>query len=213
MSPAPDAGTVTFTDGGAPISGCSAVALSVAMAGQAVCQTAFAQAGTHELAASYSGDALYAASASAALEESITAATATAVGGGSSAPPAPQHRVVRPVISHASISPRHVTAAHTPTLRLTMSEAATLHVAITRLRPGHVVAHRCSSKLHGGKPCLVRMTLAHLHFHARAGPAAFKLSLRKFAPGHYTAVIYATDDAGRRSRTIRIRFTIVGAQR
>ena len=71
VAPAPDAGTVTFTDGGAPISGCSGIAVTAAPIGQAACHTAFAQPGTHILAASYSGDAFYAASTSVVLAESV----------------------------------------------------------------------------------------------------------------------------------------------
>ena len=213
VAPTPDGGLVTFTDGGAPILGCSGIAVSAATAGQAVCHTAFAQAGTHNLAASYSGDAFYAASASAVLYESVTSGTGTAGGGGSSGGGSSGGGPHSPVISHASISPRRFTATRSATLRLTLSEAATLTVAITELRHGHVVGHRCSSKVHKGKSCAVRVTLVRLHFHARAGRKAFKLSLRQLAAGRYTAFIYATDHAGRRSRTIRIAFTIVRAQR
>jgi hypothetical protein len=37
----------------------------------------------------------------------------------------------------------------------------------------------------------------------------FRLPLRRLAPGHYTAVVYGVNAAGRRSRTIRITFTLV----
>ena len=151
---------------------------------------------THDLAASYSGDAFYAASTSAVLAESVTSG-----------------RPHSPVISHASISPRRFTATRVATLRLTLSEAATLSVAVTGLRHGHVMGDRCSSKMHRGKSCQVRVTLLRLHFHARSGRKAFKLSLRQLATGRYTALIYAADHAGHRSRTIRITFTIVRAQR
>ena len=218
VAPAPDGGTVTFTDGGATILGCSGVAVSAATAGQAVCHTVFAQAGMHNLAARYSGDAFYAASASAVLAESVSSGTGSAGGGGSSgtgtaggggSSGGSPHS---PVISHPSISRRRFTATHAATLRLTLSEAATLIVAITKPGHGHVVGHGCSSKVHRGKSCLLRVTLLRLHFHARAGRNAFKLSLRRLATGHYTAFIYATDHASRRSRMTRITFTIVRAQ-
>ena len=204
VTPPPDGGTVTFTDAGSPIAGCSDIGVSAARAGQAVCQTTFARAGKHILAASYSGDAFYAPSASAGLAESVISATGSGLSGGS-----PRS----PVISLFSISPRRFTAAHAATLRLTLNEAATLTVAITKLRHGHVVARRCSTRAHKGKPCLLRVTLVRLRYHARPGLNALKLSLRHRAPGRYTALIYATDHAGRRSRTIRITFTILHAQR
>jgi polyvinyl alcohol dehydrogenase (cytochrome) len=200
VAPTPAGGKVTFTDGGAPIRGCSGIAVSAATVGQAVCHAAFAPAGTHKLAASYSGDAFNAASTSAPLNEFVTSGT----GGGGPHPP---------VISRASISPRRFRATRAATLRLTLSEAATLHVAITKLRHGHVVGHRCSSKAHRGKSCSARLTRKRLRFRARAGRNAFKLRLRHLAAGRYTGFIYATDHAGRRSRTIGITFTIVRAQR
>jgi hypothetical protein len=46
-------GTVSFTDGGNPIAGCTNVALS---GGQAQCQTSALSIGNHTIAASYSGD-------------------------------------------------------------------------------------------------------------------------------------------------------------
>jgi polyvinyl alcohol dehydrogenase (cytochrome) len=188
VSPAPDSGTVTFTDGGTPISGCSAVPVSAATAGQAVCQTPFARSGTHRLEATYSGDAFYAASVSALITESVTSG---------------------PVISHASISPHRFRAAHAATLRLTLSEAATLTVAVIQVRHGHIALHRCSARAHRGKRCTVLVTLTRRHFHARAGRNAFKLLLRHLRPGHYTLLIHGTDHAGRGSRTIGITITIL----
>ena len=201
VSPAPDSGTVAFIDGGAPISGCAAIAVSAATAGHAVCRAAFAHTGTHNLAASYSGDVFYAASASAVLAESVKSGKRSAG--------AERHSRV---ISHASISPRRFTATRAATLRLTLSEGTRLTVVITELRHGRLIGRRCSLHLHKGKRCLVRVTRLRVHFQAHAGRQAFKLRLRHLAPGHYTAFIYATDHAGRRSRTVRITFTIVRVQ-
>jgi hypothetical protein len=139
------------------------------------------------VAAAYSGDALYSASASAALAVSITG----------------------PVIHHASMLPRRVTAGHTAILRLTLSEAASLFVAITQLRHGHISGHRCSSRAHRSKRCLVRVTLLRRRLRAHAGRNALNLSLRHLAPGRYTALIHAIDRTGGRSLTIRVTFTII----
>ncbi len=64
-------------------------------------------------------------------------------------------------------------------------------------------------KARRGRGCQVRVTLVRLRFHPRAGRRALTLSLRRLAPGRYTALIYATDRAGHRSRTVRITFTIL----
>jgi outer membrane protein assembly factor BamB len=71
VTPTPDAGAITFTDGSAAISGCSGIPVSAATRGRAVCHTTFGQTGTHDLTASYSGDPFYAASVSSVLAESI----------------------------------------------------------------------------------------------------------------------------------------------
>ena len=54
VSPNPQAGTITFTDGGKPIAGCSAVKLSSSQAA-AHCSTSFPRAGQHTITARYSG--------------------------------------------------------------------------------------------------------------------------------------------------------------
>jgi hypothetical protein len=175
VAPAPDAGTVMFTDGGTPIAGCSAVTVSPA-SGRAVCHTTFTRNGAHNLAASYSGDAFYAASNSSLLAENISASAGH-----------------RPRISHASISPRRLTARHRAKLRLTLGQPARVNVAITAVRHGH------------------RVTVRRLHFHGRAGRRTFKLTLRHLRPRHYTAYVFATDASGARSRRLHLRFTILAA--
>lgn len=201
IAPAPDAGTVGFTDGGAPISGCARIDISPATAGRAICRTAFTRAGRNTVVATYSGDAYYATSASTPVSESITSANSGPGKRGASS-----RRVPR--ISHVSISPRRVRVHHDATLRLTLSEAATIHVAITQVRHGHQSRRRCSVKAHRGKRCRLRVTLLRRRFHARARRRAFRLPLHRLAAGHYTALIYATNREGRRSRTIRVTFTI-----
>ena len=66
VSPAPNAGTVRFTDGAATIAGCATAAVNP-VSGRATCTTTWHQAGTHTLGALYTGDAFYAGSRSAAI--------------------------------------------------------------------------------------------------------------------------------------------------
>jgi probable HAF family extracellular repeat protein len=68
VSPAPNAGTVAFNDGGVTIAGCAAQAVN-ASTGVATCQTSGATAGTHSITAEYSGSAGYLASASSAVSQ------------------------------------------------------------------------------------------------------------------------------------------------
>jgi len=68
ISPKPTAGDVTFEDNGAPISGCTDVAVS---SGQATCTTTYYSAGTFAIRAFYSGSGTYLASSSATYSETI----------------------------------------------------------------------------------------------------------------------------------------------
>ena len=80
VTPAPSSGTVAFTDGGSPISGCTAQAVDPS-SGIASCQVTYASAGDHTIGATFSGseDTLY--------ESSLTAA-ATPVSVSALDPPA-----------------------------------------------------------------------------------------------------------------------------
>lgn len=73
-------GTVGFTDDGTPIPGCAAVAVTVAgfggTNGTAKCSTSGLGVGTHQVVASYSGDAANAPSASAPLAQVINSGPA-----------------------------------------------------------------------------------------------------------------------------------------
>jgi hypothetical protein len=116
-----------------------------------------------------------------------------------------------PVMSGVSISPDRFRAIHVATLGLTLGEAATLSVAITQLHHGHVVLHSCLPRAQRGNTCRLQVTLMRFSFHAGFGQEAFKLPLRRLAPGHYTALITATDRAGLQSRTVGIKFSILPA--
>jgi hypothetical protein len=59
VGPAPDGGTVAFSDGSTSIAGCGAVAV---VGGRATCSATFATAGTHTVTATYSGTARFAGS-------------------------------------------------------------------------------------------------------------------------------------------------------
>jgi hypothetical protein len=70
VTPAPDGGTVGFSDGTKPIAGCVAVPLTPG--GTAACTAAFTTAGTHTVTAAYSGTTNYAASTATGVAESIS---------------------------------------------------------------------------------------------------------------------------------------------
>ena len=59
VSPSPDGGTVTFTDGGVTIAGCASVPVNLAT-GKAKCQTSYGAKGDHTIKATYSSDTTFA---------------------------------------------------------------------------------------------------------------------------------------------------------
>ena len=71
VSPAPDGGTVAFTDNGSPIIGCAAQPVDTST-GQATCQTTPSTTGAHNIVAAYSGSSAFAGSTSAALTQVVT---------------------------------------------------------------------------------------------------------------------------------------------
>ena len=68
VSPA-GGGSVTFNDGGTPVTGCTARSLD--SSGQATCQVTYATTGSHAITAVYSGDPAAAGSTSAVLNQSV----------------------------------------------------------------------------------------------------------------------------------------------
>ena len=71
VSPAPDGGTVAFTDNGSPIAGCGAQPVNTST-GQATCQTTPAPAGAHNIVAAFSGSSSFTGSTSATVTQVVT---------------------------------------------------------------------------------------------------------------------------------------------
>ena len=72
VSPTPDGGTIAFTDNLTTLSGCGAVTVNTST-GKASCTTSYSAAGSHAIAANYSGDANYSASSGSLTQQVITA--------------------------------------------------------------------------------------------------------------------------------------------
>ncbi len=71
VRPVPDGGTVSFTDNGTTITGCSVVPVN-ASTGKALCHSSYSVTSVHSIIATYSGDTIFRASTSANLKEGIT---------------------------------------------------------------------------------------------------------------------------------------------
>jgi outer membrane protein assembly factor BamB len=191
VNPAPDGGTVSFTDGARAVSGCASVALTPG-SGQASCGAHLA-VGSHVLAATYSGDPYFGSSSSAALHEVVLA-------------PGP---IVPPKLSAVSLSAHRVTARRGITLRLRLSATAQVRVTIVRARSGRKVRGRCRLGAKRGRRCTVLGKPRLETFNGKRGANRLRLNLRRLTPGNYLAKVLARSPAGLSSKTVTLRFVIV----
>jgi CSLREA domain-containing protein len=114
-----------------------------------------------------------------------------------------------PVISHASFKPPSFVAAKGTRLLLTLSEPATLRVAITHEIPGRIAGGRCSPSATTGARCTAARPDGNLSFSGTAGANAFAFRLVRLVPGTYTATLVAVSVPGARSKPVTVRFWIV----
>jgi hypothetical protein len=118
VSPAPDGGTVAFTDGGTPITGCGAVTVD-SSTGKAACQVTYTSTGTHSITASYGGDNNFSGSSDSLTQTVNQAATTTAVT--SSANPSTAGQAVTFTATVSAIPP----GAGTPSGTVTFADGGT----------------------------------------------------------------------------------------
>lgn len=99
------------------------------------------------------------------------------------------------------------------TLKLTLSEPASLRIAVVRPQAGRRAHGRCRAGARRGRRCTARTTLGTLSRRLGSGPAAIafsgRLGRRALRPGGYELRLVAADAAGNRSRAVVVRFTIV----
>jgi outer membrane protein assembly factor BamB len=177
VSPAPDAGTVAFSDGGTPVSGCGAVPVSVGT-GVAACATSFKSAGKHGIVAQYSGDAYY-LGASGSLTQSVIALP----------PPGLTLSHLRVRVGHRKLR-----------LSLTLSEPARLTVVVWKLVPGRIVHRRCRARAKHGRRCQATLYELTLRLNGGGGADALRPRMRALAPGRYLVTVIAIGSGGARSR-------------
>jgi hypothetical protein len=102
------------------------------------------------------------------------------------------------------------------TFRWTLSEPATVKVAIAQRVAGKRSGKRCvvpSRKLRRHAPCTRVLARVGLARHAKAGAGSLSFSGRwgthRLAPGSYQATLTAADAGGNRSGAVTIRFRVV----
>jgi hypothetical protein len=102
------------------------------------------------------------------------------------------------------------------TFRFTLSETATVKIAIQRAAQGRRKGKRCvkpTRKLHRAKKCTRFTAAGTLTRSGQAGantvPFSGRIGRKKLGPGTYRARLIATDAAGNRSLTKTLKFKIV----
>ena len=191
VSPAPDAGTVAFSSGGAALPGCATVAVAPAT-GQAVCHPSLGtgtRAGTGRLHRRRVLRPVH-------LTSAVCARNAGRAVAFSRPPrPSPGHRARR---AHPAVHP-------------VCGRAAPRFDRPPRPRPRGPppVPHgsRARRTLHGHPACP-----PHLLHGKRAGNRR-RLALRGLRPGRYALALSAAGAGGRRSRTVRLRFQVIPTRR
>jgi hypothetical protein len=99
------------------------------------------------------------------------------------------------------------------TLKVALSEPASLAIAVDRLVGGRRSKGKCSRKARTGKRCTIRRRAGALTRALPAGSSriAFsgRLGTKKLEPGRYRLSLTATDAAANLSKATRLRFKLV----
>jgi hypothetical protein len=175
---------VTFSIDSATTAGtCSMSGATVTFNGGGMCVIDANQLGTHEYAPATEA------------QQTITV----------KGPPNPNS--VAPVVTNPRVA--SFVSGTKATLNVTLSEAATLTLAVTEQVSGHRVGKSCKAgvKRHA-KRCTVVVNAAKLMLAGAKGSNALKLALTKLAPGIYTGTLTATNSAGQSSQPQTLTFTV-----
>jgi hypothetical protein len=155
-----------------------------------------ASAGDYWWYSSYGGDASNSPAASACRpamgETSVVAA---------------KHRPSTPTLSGVKLAASSFAAPQHVALSLTVSQPATITVAIAQLVDGREQRGACKASRKNGRRCTTKLERRLLTFSARAGPNALRLRLAGLGKGRYTATVTARNANGR-SAAARLAFAI-----
>ena len=113
-----------------------------------------------------------------------------------------------PVISLARLAKATVTKGTRPTLKLTLSEKASLTVTVTQRVPGRKVAGKCKAGAKHGRRCTATVTRATLRPAVVKGANSLRLALQKLKAGTYKIAIVARDTAGNKSVTRTLKLVV-----
>lgn len=115
--------------------------------------------------------------------------------------------------ARASRGRRRAAVPSGTTLRFTLSEAATVRVAVVRLRSGRTQRGKCRAGARRGRRCTLRATVKSFTRRRPAGAGSIAFSARfgrrALPAGGYELRLVPTDAAGNRGATRTVRFTLV----
>lgn len=114
---------------------------------------------------------------------------------------------VPPAISNASFAAGSFPASAGTKLRLTLSQAASVRVVVTKRVKGHKVGGKCSPRAKTGPPCTLIVQKGSFSYDGKKGPNAFAFRPATLKPGAYSAGISAHNATGT-SRTTTLAFAI-----
>jgi hypothetical protein len=139
--------------------------------------------------------------------------TATSIRGSASADSAPvsvaARDTVAPLLSRLSLSAKRPKAKGKLALRLTVSEDATVSVAVERAVKGRRHGKRCKAGRRTGRRCTAYKRVKLLRVTVKAGTRRIVLPRRKLAPaGRYRLVVRAVDAAGNHARKRTLPFRL-----
>ncbi|MBE2316476.1 hypothetical protein DVA67_010850 [Solirubrobacter sp. CPCC 204708] len=120
-------------------------------------------------------------------------------GGGQTPPPPPGDKIA-PVLSLKSGAPT--------SMKVTLSEAASLSVEYQRVRAGRKAGKKCKAGGKKGFKCTVVTKVATVKVAAAAGSATVKLPKRKLAKGEYRLVVTPVDAAGNKGAAKTVKFKV-----
>ena len=182
VSPATATGTVEFSNGATPITGCTAVPLTPA--GTATCVTSFASAGTYTVSATYSGNTYYSGSTGTTTVTVNPAASTTALSlsSGSIAYGHEQAETMSVTVSAQS-------STLVPTGTVTISAGSATICAIT-LVDGKGSCTLSASQLQRGTYELVATFAGNADVNGSSSPASSLVVTVKSAIDYYVALLH-----------------------
>jgi hypothetical protein len=137
--------------------------------------------------------------------------------GGGEGPSAAPLDSLAPVLGETRLNPHRFRAgSRTARLRFTLSEPATLSIAIARERPGRRSGRRCvkpSPKLRRAKRCTRLVAAGSLKVDGTAGANSVRFNGRGLKTGPHRLTIVPTDATGNKGRLATVRFAILAPRR